>query len=137
MPDGSADLAAGWARLWRAAPASRRVALILANYPNRDGRIGNGVGLDTPASAAGLIASLAEAGYAAGDGPRDGARLMARLLQGPTNSGLRGESQIRWPLAAYLAFLDGLPRAVRDAVCARWGAPERDPFFADGEFHLP
>ena len=30
--------------------AERRVALVLANYPNRDGRIGNGVGLDTPAS---------------------------------------------------------------------------------------
>jgi cobaltochelatase CobN len=131
-----ADLAAGWARLRRAAPASRRLALILANYPNRDGRIGNGVGLDTPASVAGLIASLAEAGYATGDGPRDGAGLMARLLQGPTNSGRRGESQIRWPLADYQAFLDSLPRAVRDAVRARWGAPERDPFFTDGEFHL-
>ena len=29
--------------------SDRRVALVLANYPNRDGRIGNGVGLDTPA----------------------------------------------------------------------------------------
>ena len=30
-------------------PASeRRIALVLANYPHRDGRIGNGVGLDTP-----------------------------------------------------------------------------------------
>ncbi|EGP19334.1 cobaltochelatase subunit CobN, partial [Halomonas sp. TD01] len=28
----------------------KRIALIMANYPNRDGRIGNGVGLDTPAS---------------------------------------------------------------------------------------
>jgi cobaltochelatase CobN len=33
----------------QAAPADRRVALIMANYPNRDGRLGNGVGLDTPA----------------------------------------------------------------------------------------
>jgi cobaltochelatase CobN len=132
-----ADLAAGWARLRRAAPAARRVALILANYPNRDGRIGNGVGLDTPASAAGLIASLARAGYATGDAPRDGAGLMTRLLQGPTNSGIRGDSQIRWPLADYLQFLQSLPRAVREAVLARWGEPARDPFFAHGAFHLP
>ena len=45
-----AALAAAWVRLARAAPAKRRIALVLANYPNRDGRIGNGVGLDTPAS---------------------------------------------------------------------------------------
>ena len=43
-----ADLAHNWARL-RAKPAGeRRIAIILANYPNKDGRIGgNGVGLDT------------------------------------------------------------------------------------------
>ena len=44
-----ARLAAGWARLRRKPTARRRVALVLANYPNRDGRLGNGVGLDTPA----------------------------------------------------------------------------------------
>src|SRR5690606_5846525 len=44
-----AALAAGWARLRRAEPAGRRIALVMANYPNRDGRLGNGVGLDTPA----------------------------------------------------------------------------------------
>ncbi len=80
-----AALAANWARLRRAPVAERRVALVLANYPNRDGRIGNGVGLDTPASAAGIVRSLAEAGYDVGDAPCDGAALMARMLAGPTN----------------------------------------------------
>ncbi len=37
-----------WVRLRAKPPAERRIALVLANYPNRDGRIGNGVGLDTP-----------------------------------------------------------------------------------------
>ncbi len=45
-----ADLAANWASLRRTPPKERRVALVLANYPNRDGRIGNGVGLDTPSA---------------------------------------------------------------------------------------
>jgi cobaltochelatase CobN len=44
-----AELAARWARLRRKQAAEKRVALVLANYPNRDGRIANGVGLDTPA----------------------------------------------------------------------------------------
>ena len=45
-----ADLAARWARLRATPNAEKRVAIVLSNYPNRDGRIGNGVGLDTPAS---------------------------------------------------------------------------------------
>ena len=45
-----ADLAASWAKLRRAQTDERRVALIMANYPNKDGRLANGVGLDTPAA---------------------------------------------------------------------------------------
>jgi cobaltochelatase CobN len=44
-----ADLAQNWSRLRHQPVAERKVALILANYPNRDGRLANGVGLDTPA----------------------------------------------------------------------------------------
>ena len=43
-------LAGNWARL-RATPAGdRKVAIVLANYPIRDGRIANGVGYDAPQS---------------------------------------------------------------------------------------
>ncbi|MDJ0707167.1 MAG: cobaltochelatase subunit CobN, partial [Leptolyngbyaceae cyanobacterium MO_188.B28] len=45
-----ADLTANWVNLRRTPPAERRIALILANYPSRNGRLANGVGLDTPAS---------------------------------------------------------------------------------------
>jgi cobaltochelatase CobN len=38
--DFMADLAANWAKLRHTSPAERNVALILANYPNRDGRRG-------------------------------------------------------------------------------------------------
>src|SRR6185312_12894911 len=66
-----ADLARNWARL-RAKPAGeRRIAIILANYPNKDGRIGNGVGLDTPESAARLLKALHDAGYRVEDAPAD------------------------------------------------------------------
>jgi len=46
--DATADLAAAWVRLRERPRETRRVAIILANYPNRDGRLANGVGLDTP-----------------------------------------------------------------------------------------
>src|SRR5438132_5998843 len=84
-----ADLARNWARLRVRPPAERRIALILANYPNRDGRIGNGVGLDTPASAFAVLRALAEAGFRISDAPEDHEVLIHRLLDCPTiaNSG--------------------------------------------------
>ena len=81
-----ADLARNWARLRALPPAERRIALILANYPNRDGRIGNGVGLDTPASAIAVLQALAGSGYRVADAPDEPAELIRRLLAGPTNA---------------------------------------------------
>ncbi len=43
-----AGLAANWVSLRRTPAPNRKVAIILANYPNKDGRIANGVGYDTP-----------------------------------------------------------------------------------------
>ena len=45
-----ARLASRHAALRRKANAEKRVAIILSNYPTKDARIGNAVGLDTPAS---------------------------------------------------------------------------------------
>src|SRR5205085_2432339 len=75
-----AELARNWVRLRRTPAAERRVAVVLANYPNRDGRIGNGVGLDTPAGTIVALEAMAGAGYRVGDVPSDGAALIARLL---------------------------------------------------------
>ncbi|MFQ5984013.1 MAG: cobaltochelatase subunit CobN [Alphaproteobacteria bacterium] len=134
-----ADLAAGWIRIRTTAPGERRVALILANYPNRDGRLGNGVGLDTPASAMRILKALAQAGYRVDDMPADGAALIARVAAGPTNDlaarvGRRVEERL--PLADYDAFFATLPEAVRAKVTARWGPPERDPFVTEGAFAI-
>ena len=126
----TARLAAAWVRLQQTPRAERRIALVLANYPNRDGRIGNGVGLDTPASALAVLSALARAGYTCSDVPEDGNDLVDRLAAGPTNAGTEGRV-IRETIdgAEYRAFLATLAPEVRDAVTERWGAPEADPFF--------
>ena len=135
-----ARLAAAWVRLGSAAPAARRIALVLANYPNRDGRIGNGVGLDTPASTVRIMAALAGAGYRVEGAPKDGAALMARLTAGPTNAAdaRARPAEATLPLADYARFFAALPAAVQATVTGRWGAPEADPFFrpAEGCFAL-
>jgi cobaltochelatase CobN len=79
------DLAAAWTRLRATPPSERRIVLILANYPNRDGRIGNGVGLDTPAGTIEVLRALDGAGYTIADAPTDGAALIQVLLGGSTN----------------------------------------------------
>ena len=58
-----ADLAANWVRLRSTPAAERKVAIILANYPNKDGRIANGVGYDTPASTVAILDAMAAEGY--------------------------------------------------------------------------
>ncbi len=141
MPDRiafTAALAANWARLRRTPAAGRRVALVLANYPNRDGRIGNGVGLDTPASAAAILSALREAGYDTGDAPEDGAALMRLMTGGVTNdlSSVDRPGEVSLSLDRYRAAFASLPATVRRAVSERWGAPEDDPFVRDGAFRL-
>ncbi len=128
--DFAADLATAWARLRRTAVKNRRVAVVLANYPNRDGRIGNGVGLDTPAGTMTLLRSMKDTGYAVRDLPDDGAALVKRLLDGPTNAGTKGRTiSETLSLPDYETFFASLPKAVRDAVTGRWDAPEADPYF--------
>ena len=89
------ELAANWARLRSTPPADRRVAIVMANYPNRDGRLGNGVGLDTPAGTIEVLKAMAAAGYAIDDIPADGDALMRHLMDGPTNSVMTARSSAK------------------------------------------
>ncbi|WP_182083934.1 cobaltochelatase subunit CobN [Aureimonas sp. ME7] len=135
----AADLAGAWARL-RATPApERRVAVVLANYPNRDGRLGNGVGLDTPAGTLEVLRAMRDEGYGLAALPTDGNALVEHLQRGVTNAGVEGrEIRETLALADYRRFFAGLPPSVRDAVTERWGAPETDPFFDPAHgFALP
>lgn len=134
-----ADLAANWASLRRTPKAQRKVALVLANYPNRDGRLANGVGLDTPAATVHVLNLLAEAGYGTANLPADSGALMERLMAGPTNwltdrfERTGGEAL---PMDVYKTHYAELPWELRETLETRWGAPEDDPFVEDGAFRL-
>ncbi|MEO0542463.1 MAG: cobaltochelatase subunit CobN [Pseudomonadota bacterium] len=133
-----AGRAVAWTKLRGLAAPDKKVALVLANYPNRDGRLANGVGLDTPAGAVEVLKALQIAGYDVGDAPLDGDALIAHMKAGPTNAALSGrEVRETISISEYRQFFDSLPREVRDEVLRRWGGPEDDPFFLDGQFALP
>jgi cobaltochelatase CobN len=133
-----ARLAANWARLRHRAPADRNVAIVLANYPNRDGRLGNGVGLDTPAGTVEVLRAMQEAGYPVADIPADGDALIRHLMDGPTNAARDGRA-IRETLSFsdYNAFFTTLPLQIQDEVTARWGGPSEDPYADGARFALP
>ncbi|MFN9427818.1 MAG: cobaltochelatase subunit CobN [Cyanobacteriota bacterium] len=125
-----AALTAHWVDLRQTPEHKRRLALVLANYPTRDGRLANGVGLDTPSSTAAILHTLQQAGYDLGEHPlpADGEALMALLLGGRSND---PESDHRpalaeLPLSTYRAWYDTLPSGGRSVVEAVWGPPERD-----------
>ncbi|MBB3393047.1 cobaltochelatase CobN [Rhizobium sp. BK275] len=133
-----AALAANWARLRQRNAAERRIALVMANYPNRDGRLGNGVGLDTPAGTIEVMRAMAAAGYPVADIPADGDALMRHLMAGPTNSGFDGRVvRETLSLSRYTSFFSSLPVQIQDEVTGRWGDPEADPYLREGGFALP
>ncbi len=130
-----AELARRWSELARLPNEQKRVALILANYPTRDGRIGNGVGLDTPAAALNILGALQQQGYPVQALPASGTALIQTLLGGVSNDldslDLRPCAQ-SMAMDDYLAAFARLPLVNQQAVRERWGEPSADPMCRSG-----
>ena len=117
----------------------KRVAIILANYPTKDGRIGNGVGLDTPSSTIHILNALASQGYPIDDIPKHGNALIERLLGAVTNNPNTLHLLPCWQSLSgdeYWQYFCELPKAAQDAVLDRWGYPDKDPKFRQGRIML-
>ena len=118
------ELAANFIKLNHTPVKERKIALILANYPNKDGRIANGVGLDTPASCINILQALQEEGYSIKDIPRTGDELIQRLTQGITND---PESKELRPVnqsiscSEYEQYFQTLPLETQQEITQRWG----------------
>lgn len=131
-----AGIAVRHARLRHIPAADKRLAIMLSAYPTKHARIGNAVGLDTPASAIRLLTELRAAGYdlgAPGEIPGleegDGDALIHALIaaggQDPdwlTAEQLEG-NPIRIGAATYTRWFESLPEDLREAVVEAWGPP--------------
>ncbi|MFD0927616.1 cobaltochelatase subunit CobN [Williamsia deligens] len=133
-----AGIATSYARL-RSTPApQRRIAIMLSAYPTKHARIGNAVGLDTPASVLALLRAMRDAGYDIGpeSGPdaipglaeNDSDALIHSLIaaggQDPdwlTEEALAA-NPIRLSAQHYRPWFDALDPGLRDAVVEHWGA---------------
>ncbi len=123
-----ADQARRWAVLRQTQDSEKCVGIVLANYPTKTSRIGNGVGLDTPQSVALFLQAMGKAGYDTSGAPPDGPTLMDHLLAAQRRETL--------DLADYEAFFARLPNDVQRQMTERWGPADRDPSVQAGVFTL-
>ncbi len=143
-----AGIAVRHATLRHVPPADRRIVLMLSAYPTKHARIGNAVGLDTPASVVKLLAAMRERGYDTGtELPDEGDALMHKLIAaGGQDADWLTEEQlvgnpVRIPAARYRTWYATLPEDLRAGIEQHWGPPpgrlfvddSRDP---DGEIVL-
>ncbi|MEY2984197.1 MAG: CobN component of cobalt chelatase involved in biosynthesis [Cyanobacteriota bacterium] len=107
---------------------NRKIALILANYPNKDGRLANGVGLDTPASCLQILQALQSAGYDITDIPDNTQALIRQLTAGITNDPeLFGDRLTKQQVATQTVwdFFQQLSPDVQQAMGDRWREREQ------------
>ncbi len=122
-----AGVAVAHARLRYTPNADKKIALVLSSYPTKHARVGNAVGLDTPASAVLLLQAMAAAGYDVGDPPTDGDQLIHTLIAaGGHDVEWLTEDQLsaavaRVPLSSYQRWFAELPGELRARMTEHWG----------------
>ncbi|MDV2999102.1 MAG: Aerobic cobaltochelatase subunit CobN [Chroococcopsis gigantea SAG 12.99] len=123
------QLGVNWIKLRHKANQDKKIVMVLANYPNKDGRLANGVGLDTPASCIEILRALKEDGYAVTDIPADGDELIKLLTAGVTNDVDNNELRAVYQslsLEDYQSYFQSLPSHVQEAMIDRWGVPSEN-----------
>lgn len=125
--DRLAGLAVRHAHLRRTPAANKRVVLVLSAYPTKRSRLGNAVGLDTPASAIEILHALSDAGYDVDRIPADGDTLMAELADHLTydlptlNDEQLAKAPGRLDTDAYNSWFGSLPERAQSEVIDMWG----------------
>jgi cobaltochelatase CobN len=118
--------------------ADKRLALVFTAYPTKHSRVGNAVGLDTPASAVRLLDALRDAGYGVDNYPDNGDELIHRLIAaGGHDVEWLTEEQLatapaRVPLKEYEQWFATLDPALREGMLEHWGDPPGS-LYVDGE----
>ena len=125
-----AGIALRQARLRHVKPADKRIGITLSSYPTKHARVGNAVGLDTPASAVRLLNALVSSGVdVGGPVPEDPDALIHRLIAaGGHDVEWLTEAQLsaapaRVPLADYLRHFEALPEKLQAEIREHWGEP--------------
>lgn len=137
------SLALKWAELGRKPNAEKRVAVIFHNYPPRNDRIGNAVGLDTMATVCSLLAALKDRGYKVDCLPENGQELVNALLQRVTNDRrYLTDEQIknaagRVDKDQYLTWFNSFAQSMQESLRKDWGEAPGKVFCLGEELLIP
>jgi len=120
-------LASNYLKLNNLKNHEKKISIVIANYPVKNGRIGNGVGLNTPQSILNILHWLKDEGYDLGSKelPENSSELISSLIKTRTND---IESQNNKPLEylslnEYLEFWNKLASNAKNKIVERWGIP--------------
>lgn len=133
-----AKLAVNHARLRTLDRSEQRTGIVLSSFPTKHARIGNAVGLDTPASAMVLLEALREAGHRVEHDFEDGDALIHALIAtGGHDQDFLSDHQLaqattRLPVAEYTAWFNTLPNELTQPIVETWGPPPGD-HYTDGD----
>ncbi|MFC1402274.1 MULTISPECIES: cobaltochelatase subunit CobN [Streptacidiphilus] len=122
--------------------AEKKIAVVFTAYPTKHSRVGNAVGLDTPASAVRLLDALRGAGYRVADYPSGGDELIHKLIAAGghdvewlTEEQLRA-APARVPLADYQAWFATLDQELREGILRHWGEAPGSLYVDNGDIVL-
>ncbi len=107
-----AELAAAWVNLRRKENSEKKLALILSDYPQREGRNGYAVGLDAPQSAKEILRMLGGEGY---------------NVYGH-ESLVMSHEEVKYNITDYKTRFAALPLENQEKVIAAWGEPKEENF---------
>tara|TARA_Y100001968_G_scaffold333732_1_gene398819 strand:+ start:1597 stop:5349 length:3753 start_codon:yes stop_codon:yes gene_type:complete len=116
-----------WIKLQELENCDKKLTIVLANYPLKNGRIANGVGLDTPESLLLILNLLKTNGYYLGSKPLpvNAKDLIRVITKSRTND---PESYQKAPLSyisleEYVKWWETLPNNFQNKITDRWGIP--------------
>lgn len=130
-----------WIAIRRKKNSEKRIALIMPNYPNKDSRLANGVGLDTPASVVEILQALKMHGYNVGEfvpaGSAELIELITHYITNDTDTILYRPYQISLPVAQFYRYYNDLSPILKQKIEQQWGHPEDSPNYNADDFIIP
>ncbi len=137
-----AHLAWNIASLRSLANEEKKIAIVLSAYPTKKSRLGNAVGLDSPASAILLLDRLRSAGYLVTDLPKTSDELMALLgetvdVRDPTKVGNGVDHALSLATDSYNEYLATLPLSIQEELVESHGSAPGTTYVSDSLFRFP
>ncbi|MCH2225299.1 MAG: cobaltochelatase subunit CobN, partial [Crocinitomicaceae bacterium] len=130
-----------WCEIQSLKNEQKRIALVLPNYPSKNSRLANGVGLDTPASTVNILKALKSQNYRISErSPEDSAALIELLTEKITNdldTIYTKRAEVQLDKKTFFEYYNQLSEDLREKVEEQWGDPLKSPNFKNGSFLIP